>query len=972
MKIRRTLSVNSRKEYPSRPTVSKSDNLALVNDDTNYSQKEWESIVGGILKNIYNSVDVSPLILAPGKGANTNSSNASNTTDLSNNLGLGTSLLRPKTSNSRRNSWMASSESWSDYDYSDAIANNNPFPTPDNDFNAGTNKQRSTKEHTIGFAGALWSSIQRDEQEKAKRNATHMRSSSIPEDIEQHGSLSNSVSFGSTISPTNTRSSGTANTTMSSSVSCKSSLSSINENSLQFNHSKIESKPSTPELREQFGGIMRFNPSTNKNSASTLSLPTAMNVPSSMIRNDSYGLDTRYKIINEFPTSSVNPHSFSAFAPFAESTILPSSSSEIFSIYESIEQPSQEPAKKEIREEDLLLHGAPWGKEGLLEIQVYMDNTDKKFRQGGNINSSSGSSSNGSNKSNWSRVFVVVQQGYLRMFRFDKTDHKGSGNLSSLSKSKRHGFGDFWRRKMADKGSMSSLSDTESNNQPKRKTHRHRHSTSRTPKSQSNNYNGLGKHHEEVKQVGSGNWLENATMTDSISLCHTIAQIVHTDLDGNDILDMLPKGIISKGKKPGNGSSNNHSGYNSSSNNSFTNLDVFSNSSSSLGNRDESKKWALLMPNKGVLLFNAGTKEIAEEFVYSCNYWAARVSKEPLLEAVSSSEYGWDKPINTIFHTPRGSKPGHSPSKSYGDASCLSRSGSSTRETLSHKKSLPSLQFISKHSRIGVKSLNSSASSIHSSNGGNGTHQSPNFDHPDIVAQFNSFILGSAHKKLMTLGLVDAAKVLYNFPLSTTPVASDFATSSNDESEQMVLPRLRTESEAASAATAEYARYMTTKSTPLAHHPSFQRQFVQDRLKQLNSYTTTGGLVVIYSGSRYFLTTSSSDVLMINNERINLSKWSAPMASLIMSGLSEQAQIDVLNRYSKTIEEAYHSHIAVGALLGGAYKNQTSLPVMPLVFGNWEDKFTYLLKEMMKYSIYITTLQMAAGDKKRLGRNLQI
>lgn len=46
-------------------------------------------------------------------------------------------------------------------------------------------------------------------------------------------------------------------------------------------------------------------------------------------------------------------------------------------------------------------------------------------------------------------------------------------------------------------------------------------------------------------------------------------------------------------------------------------------------------------PQYGLLVFQAGTSEIAKEFVYTCNYWSARLSKEPMNEAVSNMEYGW-------------------------------------------------------------------------------------------------------------------------------------------------------------------------------------------------------------------------------------------------------------------------------------------------------------------------------------------
>jgi hypothetical protein len=41
--------------------------------------------------------------------------------------------------------------------------------------------------------------------------------------------------------------------------------------------------------------------------------------------------------------------------------------------------------------------------------------------------------------------------------------------------------------------------------------------------------------------------------------------------------------------------------------------------------------------------FQAGTEELANEWVSTCNYWAARQSKEPLAGGVSNMEYGWSR-----------------------------------------------------------------------------------------------------------------------------------------------------------------------------------------------------------------------------------------------------------------------------------------------------------------------------------------
>ncbi|EME40260.1 hypothetical protein DOTSEDRAFT_82883 [Dothistroma septosporum NZE10] len=55
--------------------------------------------------------------------------------------------------------------------------------------------------------------------------------------------------------------------------------------------------------------------------------------------------------------------------------------------------------------------------------------------------------------------------------------------------------------------------------------------------------------------------------------------------------------------------------------------------------------WALSLPSGAVHLFQVGTPEIAEEFKTAANYWSARLSKEPLAGGVSNIEYGWSEKI---------------------------------------------------------------------------------------------------------------------------------------------------------------------------------------------------------------------------------------------------------------------------------------------------------------------------------------
>ena len=67
--------------------------------------------------------------------------------------------------------------------------------------------------------------------------------------------------------------------------------------------------------------------------------------------------------------------------------------------------------------------------------------------------------------------------------------------------------------------------------------------------------------------------------------------------------------------------------------------------------------WALSLPNGAVHLFQVGTPEIVVEFVTTANYWSARLSKQPLLGAVSNFEYGWSESIINSTLSPTENRP---------------------------------------------------------------------------------------------------------------------------------------------------------------------------------------------------------------------------------------------------------------------------------------------------------------------------
>ncbi|OLL26049.1 PH and SEC7 domain-containing protein [Neolecta irregularis DAH-3] len=58
--------------------------------------------------------------------------------------------------------------------------------------------------------------------------------------------------------------------------------------------------------------------------------------------------------------------------------------------------------------------------------------------------------------------------------------------------------------------------------------------------------------------------------------------------------------------------------------------------------------WVLTLPSGAVHFFEAGTPELVHEWVATANYWAARLSKEPLNAGITNEEYGWGEYLDNI------------------------------------------------------------------------------------------------------------------------------------------------------------------------------------------------------------------------------------------------------------------------------------------------------------------------------------
>lgn len=107
--------------------------------------------------------------------------------------------------------------------------------------------------------------------------------------------------------------------------------------------------------------------------------------------------------------------------------------------------------------------------------------------------------------------------------------------------------------------------------------------------------------------VGDGNWLKNAALVGKHSLCLAFA-FVDDKNEAEWVLNVTSPGAAGSGS--------------------------FVGAAPSVSARD-------VPPGVSQLVFAAGTKEIAKEYVDTCNYWGARVLAPPTYEPITLMEYGW-------------------------------------------------------------------------------------------------------------------------------------------------------------------------------------------------------------------------------------------------------------------------------------------------------------------------------------------
>ncbi|POS82934.1 hypothetical protein EPUL_005568, partial [Erysiphe pulchra] len=112
------------------------------------------------------------------------------------------------------------------------------------------------------------------------------------------------------------------------------------------------------------------------------------------------------------------------------------------------------------------------------------------------------------------------------------------------------------------------------------------------------------------------------------------------------------------------------------------------------------------------------------------------------------------------------------------------------------------------------------------------------------------------------------------------------------------------------------------------------------------------------------LGTSGAPRPRIFGEKIMISDWTPPTQSMRASNLSEQEQLSALISYVSGIEEELQKHNKLRTPMLQAFCPRQ--PNAQKAMANWEKKSAYLLREIVKFTTYIDSLQAALACKSKI------
>ncbi|KAG0364805.1 hypothetical protein BGZ54_007132 [Gamsiella multidivaricata] len=345
--------------------------------------------------------------------------------------------------------------------------------------------------------------------------------------------------------------------------------------------------------------------------------------------------------------------------------------------------------------------------------------------------------------------------------------------------------------------------------------------------------------------------------------------------------------------------------------------------------------FAVQLYTGAVYLFQAATARECEDWARICNYWAARTSKEPLPGGVINMDYGWGRSLELLANN-----------TSDGAAAAAAATGEGGGERSGHNNTMISTtsgnSILSSLSTMST-SVYAASSSVMPSSVNNSSGSSLAI--PTLTAPLSSAVSEDDDAKSVNSSIHAGVSFLHHPPPLPTPASSLTSTISSSTAPVSGGVGTAAVSSAVSTTTA-------VASGPVGSGPG---SGLGTPYSFGNSGVGSGRSASIKSTSSKHSSTGGASIPL--GDRVVLFEWTPPLPTMSMSQLAEEEQCEALKRYVVGLEAEMEVH------------QEHRIPMMKLflpkshnyakAFNNWERRSRHLLKEMVKYQIYVECLEQS-------------
>ncbi|KAF9583306.1 hypothetical protein BGW38_009788 [Lunasporangiospora selenospora] len=320
----------------------------------------------------------------------------------------------------------------------------------------------------------------------------------------------------------------------------------------------------------------------------------------------------------------------------------------------------------------------------------------------------------------------------------------------------------------------------------------------------------------------------------------------------------------------------------------------------------------------GVYLFQTTTPQECEVWARTCNFWAARTSKEPLMGGVVNMEYGWGRTLETLHQFEQ------------------------EQELLQQQHQQ---QLLEASLDTAAPSSKSSQSSGHSIQGPRGRSQ---------TAGANASQLSHTTGPVPPMpGPFHGGGFSHNMSQDNISVLSGRGGPLNTGKGTSVRSSAR-------AASFSGAGSMAGGGSSPLPSPSVSSSSISTASTILASNAVGGSA----AGSGTLATAQAL------GEQVTLFEWTAPNPAMTLTVLTVEDQLQALKKYVTSLECEMETHQGHRGPMMRLFHPKSSNYTK--AFNNWERRSGHMLKEMVKYQIYVECLGQDLQFWQELQTELEI